>query len=52
MYKVYSSILNERIVKWTDSNGIIAEEQNRFRKKRSTVDHIPSLTNIIDTQEI
>ena len=36
---------------WTDSNGIIAEEQNGFRKKRSTVDHISSLTNIIDTRK-
>lgn len=51
MYKIYSSILNERIVKWTDDNDLIVEEQNGFRKKRSTVDHISSLTNVIETRK-
>ena len=51
MYKMYSSILNERIMKGTESSGLIVDEQNGFRKKRSTVDHISSLTNIIDTRK-
>ena len=51
MYKMYTSILNERIVKWTDENELIVEEQNGFRKKRSTIDHVASLTNIIDTRK-
>ena len=51
MYKIYSSILNKRTVKWTDSNGIIAEEQNVFRKERSTVNHSSCLTNVIDTHK-
>lgn len=33
MYKIYSSILNERIVKWTDENATIADERDGFRKK-------------------
>ncbi|XP_052810397.1 uncharacterized protein LOC128238477 [Mya arenaria] len=51
MYKMYTSILNERIVKWTDDNDQIADEQNGFRKKRSTIDHISSLTNLVDTRK-
>jgi len=51
MYKIYSSILNKRTVKWTDSNGIIAKEQNVFRKERSTVNHSSCLTNVIDTHK-
>jgi hypothetical protein len=50
IYKMYTSILNERIVKWTDAKEIIVDEQNGFRKKRSTIDHLSSLTNIIDTR--
>ena len=32
MYKMYSGILNERIVKWTEDNDLIVDEQNGFRK--------------------
>lgn len=51
MYKMYTSILNDRIVKWTEDNGLIVDEQNGFRKNRSTVDHLGSLTNLIDTRK-
>jgi len=51
MYKMYTSLLNERIVKWSDANELIVEEQNGFRKKRSTIDHLASLSNIIDTRK-
>ncbi|MES9880125.1 MAG: reverse transcriptase family protein [Sedimenticola sp.] len=50
MYKLYCYILNDRLSKWADENGKIAEEQNGFRRKRSTTDHIASLTNIIETR--
>ena len=43
-YKLFCVILNNRLVKWADANGILADEQNGFRKGRSTVDHISSLT--------
>ena len=52
LHKVYTNILNERIVKWSDDNDLIVEEQNGFRKKRSTIDHLSSLTNIIDTRKL
>lgn len=43
MYKIYASILNDRIVKWTDDSDLIVEEQNGFHKKHTTVDHLSSL---------
>lgn len=51
MYKIYTSVINDRIVKWADSNELIVEEQNGFRRKRSTIDQLSSLTNIIETRK-
>ncbi len=51
MYKLYSSILNNRLSLWCEGNNKLVDEQNGFRKKRSTIDHIASLTNIIDTRK-
>ena len=51
-YKLFCGILNNRLVKWADANGILADEQNGFRKGRSTVDHISSRTNIIETRKL
>ena len=51
-YKLFCGILNNRLVKWADANGILADEQNGFRKGRSIVDHISSLTNIIETRKL
>ena len=50
IYKIYTSILSERIVKWVDTKELV-EEQNGFRKNRSTVDHLSSLISIIDTRK-
>ena len=50
MYKIYCFILNERLSNWSEQNGKIIDEQNGFRKKRSTVDHLSSLTSLIDTR--
>ena len=50
MYKLYCFILNQRLTKWTESNNKITDEQNGFRKKKSTTDHLSSLTNIIETR--
>lgn len=35
---------------WLDENEKIVDEQNGFRKKRSTVDHISSLFSIIESR--
>ena len=51
IYKIYCSVINERLFNWAESNNLIADEQNGFRKKRSTVDHISSLTSITDTRK-
>ena len=51
VYKINCSVVNERLSNWAESNNLIADEQNGFRKKRSTVDHISSLTSIIDTRK-
>ena len=51
MYKLYCSVLNTRLSLWCEENGKIVDEQNGFRKSRSTIDHVSTLTNIIDTKK-
>lgn len=43
------NILNDRLSTWSEANNTIVDEQNGFRKKRSTNDHISSLVNQIET---
>ena len=38
--KIYSSILNKRIVTYLENNNILVDEQNGFRAARSCIDHI------------
>ena len=45
--KVYNSILNARITKFLDTNNLISDEQNGFRKGRSCLDHLYSLTTVL-----
>jgi hypothetical protein len=45
--KVYVSVLTERVTKWAESSGILAEEQAGFRKDRSTIDQLFILSEII-----
>ena len=52
MYKIYCAVLNKLLIKWVENNGILVDEQNGFRKGRSTVDHISSLSNLINTRKI
>jgi hypothetical protein len=40
-----------RLVKWLDEREIIKNEQNGFMKGRSTVDHINTITSIIETRK-
>ena len=51
-YKLFCGILNKRLVNWTETNEILSDEQNGFRKGRSTIAHISSLTNIIETRKL
>ena len=45
--KIYSAILNERLVSYLENLSIIADEQNGFRKNRSCDDHVFVLHSVI-----
>ena len=45
------NVLNTRISSWCEENDKVTDEQNGFRKNRSTIDHAITLTNIIDTRK-
>ena len=47
---MYCSILNHRLSHWIESNNILCDEQNSFRPGRCTIDHVGSLTSIIETR--
>ena len=47
VYKIFAAVLNNRLCVCLESNNIVADEQNGFRKHRSCLDHIFSLTSII-----
>ena len=51
---MYCYILNKRLTAWDDRNGVISDTQNGFRKPlgRSTLDHISTLTSIIETRKV
>ena len=51
MYKLYCSVLNNRLSKWAEENAKIVNQQNGFRKGHNTIDHLASLTNIIESRE-
>lgn len=45
--KLFNSILSKRITEYLDSNELLCEEQNGFRKLRSCIDHIYTLYSIL-----
>ena len=47
VYKLFSGVLNNRLVKFAEENNIYVDEQNGFRKKRSCEDHLFSITAVI-----
>ncbi len=51
VYKLYSCILNNRLVSYCEHNGIFVEEQNGFRQKRSCSEHIFTLTTILRNRQ-
>ena len=52
VYKLYCAILYERLNKWVEANEIISDCQNGFRKQRGTIDHLSSLTSLIETRKL
>ena len=50
VYNLYCSALNKRLANWFKVHGIICDEQNGFRADRSTIDHICSMSYIVETR--
>ena len=50
--KVYSSVLNERLLSYLENNSLLTDTQNGFRKLRSCVDHLYVLTSIIRNRKV
>ena len=50
--KVFSSTLNNRITNHLDDNGLLCNEQNGFRKLRSCLDYIYTLTSIVRNRKL
>lgn len=47
VYKVFSSILNNRLSEFIEVNNILVDEQNGFRKNRACIDHIYVLSSVV-----
>ncbi len=47
MAKMYTSLLNNRLQNYCDDFELLADEQNGFRRSRSCLDHIFTLTSVI-----
>jgi len=45
--KIYSKILNKRMLDYAENNGLLCDEQNGFRRNRSCVDHIYVLNSVL-----
>ena len=46
-YKMYSSLINNRVSGYCESNGFNVDEQNGFWPDRSCIDHVYSLTAVL-----
>ena len=51
-YKLFCGILDFRLREKLDIPGVIHDEQNGFRRNRNTIDHLSSITNIIETRKL
>jgi hypothetical protein len=45
--KVYAQVINERLVKWSEENKILVEEQGGFRPQRGCPDQLFSLVELL-----
>lgn len=48
--KVFTSVLNARLMRWAETNSVITDAQAGFRRKHSTIDHIFALYACIEKQ--
>ena len=51
VYKLYAGILNRRLSRWAEMHQRISDEQNGFRERRGCVDHLNTLSQIIDSRK-
>jgi hypothetical protein len=51
VYKIFCGVINNRLTTWAEENELIADNQNGFRKQRSTIDHLSTLTSIVETRK-
>ncbi len=51
IYKAYSSIINKRLATYLESNDLLDDVQNGFRKDRNCLDHIYVLYSIIKNRK-
>lgn len=47
VYKLYSSLLNERLMTFLEKQHVLVEEQNGFRKARACIDHMCTVCRIV-----
>ena len=52
IYKLYCSVLNNHLCKWADANDVSIDEQNGFRQKQSCLDHLTTISNIIESRKL
>lgn len=48
--KVFTGVLNSRLMKWAEMNSVITDAQAGFRRNHSTIDHIFALYACIERQ--
>lgn len=51
VYKAYCNVLNHRLTRWAEQEGKLTDFQNGFREKRSTIDHLSTITSIIENRK-
>ena len=51
IYKIYSSVLNNRLVYYLEDNNVLVNEQNGFHRDRSCTDHVFTLNSIIQKRK-
>ena len=47
VYKLYSSLINERLKCHLEHNDLLVDEQNGFRPNRSCIEHVHTLTTVV-----
>lgn len=47
VYKLYSGVLNKRLTHYLESNKVLVDEQNGFRRNRACIDHIFVISSVV-----